>query len=154
VRRLIERAEQARCERAILSACETGRVEASDALNDALGLSGALLAAGCGGVMATFWPVRDLAACLVLDRTLEIWNTERGPLPTVLAAATRWLREATADSLVERLNLWERDHPDYAPLLDDYIGRLATYQRRPPFEDEINWAPFHLVGNPELPRRA
>jgi CHAT domain-containing protein len=152
VRMLIERAEHLRCNLAILSACESGRVEAADLMNDALGLPGALLTAGCGGVIATFWPVRDLVASLVLDQTFETWRAGCVTLPVALARATRWLRDATTEKVCARLAAWREENPEFASLLETAMEGLRQRGRPRPFADEIEWAAFHVVGNPELPR--
>jgi hypothetical protein len=153
VRMMLERAEQLRCNLAILPGCESGRVEPADLMHDSLGLPGALLAAGCGGVLATFWPVRDLVASLVLDHTLETWRAGSVTLPGALARATRWLRDATTEKVCERLAVWREDNPEFAPLLDTTMDELRQRARAQPFANETEWAAFHLVGNPELPRK-
>ena len=77
---------------------------------------------------------------------------EPSPLPP-LARATRWLRDATTEKVCERLAVWREDNPEFAPLLDATMDELRQRARAQPFANETEWAAFHLVGNPELPRK-
>jgi tetratricopeptide (TPR) repeat protein len=137
VRTLLEQAKPLACRLAVLSACDSGRVDATDLLDDALGLPGALLTAGCRGVIATLWRVNDLAACLLVDEAIRVWREERVTLSAALARAARWLREASGAQIAERLEGWNAD------------GDPLRAQPRP-FADELHWAAFHLTGLPEL----
>jgi CHAT domain-containing protein len=140
VRALLEQSTPLRCRLALLSACESGRVEATDLLDDALGLPGALLTAGCRGVIATLWRVDDLAACLLVDEAMRVWRDDAVTLSAALARAARWLRKASGAALAERVQSWH---------VDSAVPQSLRSQERP-FADEIYWAAFHLTGLPEL----
>lgn len=145
VRRLLEQARPLQCRLALLSACESGRVEAADLLDDALGLPGALMTAGCRGVLATLWRVDDLAACLLVDETLRVWRGEGGSLPAALAAAARWLREASGARVAERLRGW---NPGDSAAVRQALAWLPAQPQ--PYADERHWAAFCVHGLPEI----
>lgn len=132
----------------LLSACETGRVVAGDPLNDQLGLPGGLLIAGAAAILATFWPVDDLAACLVLSRCLELWDKGAVDLEMALAQAQSWLRDQATIGVILG---WLEDQIDSSgaadPQLELTYGRLsARDENELVFASEIHWAPFHVTG--------
>jgi CHAT domain-containing protein/tetratricopeptide (TPR) repeat protein len=138
----------ARARVVLLSACETGRVVAGDPLNDQLGLPGGLLVAGSTAILATFWPVDDLAACLVLSRCIDSWQRQGCDLAQALAEAQGWLREKVTvgvalDWIATRL---DRGDAPSEPLELAY-GRLSVRDEHERlFASEIHWAPFHVSG--------
>ena len=75
----------------ILSACETG-VAGLYVLDETISLSAALLAAGCGGVLLTLWPVEDVSTALLMLKFYWEWRRERHPAPLALALAQHWQR--------------------------------------------------------------
>ena len=145
---VLDRAAGARARVVLLSACETGRVVAGDPLNDQLGLPGGLLVAGSAAILATFWPVDDLAACLVLSRCIELWQRQGCDLAQALAEAQGWLREeVTVDVALDWIatQLDRGDGPS-EPLELAY-GRLSVRDEQERlFASEIHWAPFHVSG--------
>lgn len=145
---LLERLPSMRTRVVLLSACETGRVVAGDPLNDQLGLPGGLLIAGAGAVLATFWRVDDLAACLVLSRCVEVWERPAMDLDRALADAQRWLRtEATAGVIRNWLEARLDADPPGNPHLEEAHGRLAALDEDLlPYASAYYWAPFHVSG--------
>jgi CHAT domain-containing protein len=148
LRMLLETGSALRTRVIMLSACETGRVAAEDALNDQLGLPGGLLAAGASAVLATFWPVGDLAAALVLSQTIAIWGREPVTLETALGRAQTWLRTQATAGVVRR---WlDEQHTEDAATregLDDARESLAGLSEDSLlFTDEYSWAAFHVSG--------
>ena len=78
---------------AVLSACETS-VPDHRRYDEVISFPGALLQAGVASVIATSWQVEDTAAmCLVL-KFYSLWLHGR-PTVFALAAAQRWIRDAT-----------------------------------------------------------
>jgi CHAT domain-containing protein len=148
---LLERVSTMRARVVFLSACETGRVVAEDPLNDQLGLPGGLLIAGAGAVLATFWRVNDLAACLVLSKTVELWRAGAVDLGRALADAQRWLRtEATAQIVREWIEARMNEHAgqgtDDSALASEQ-ARLALYDDDELlFAGALHWAAFHVIG--------
>lgn len=148
LRMLLETGSVVRTRVVILSACETGRVVAEDALNDQLGLPGGLLVAGANAVLATFWPVSDLAAGLVLSQTFSIWEREPVTLDAALARAQTWLRTEATVAVVRR---WlDEQHTDDAmtrEAIEDARASLTGLSDEALlFTDELSWAAFHVTG--------
>jgi CHAT domain-containing protein len=86
----------------VVSACESGRISIGDAPNEFRGLPFALIACGAAGVVASLWPVNDLATSLLMVRfheeliRLEGASGGGGDLvASALCAAQAWLRSAT-----------------------------------------------------------
>jgi CHAT domain-containing protein/tetratricopeptide (TPR) repeat protein len=133
----------------ILSACETGQVQANDALNDFLGLPGGFVAVGANAVLATLWRVDDLATCLLLGKFFELWNRVGQSAPEALLAAQQWLRsKVTVKDVCEKLAEWLEDSLDLNEGLAVVHGRWLARrdQSAYPFEDEIYWAAFYITG--------
>ena len=145
---VLDRITAARARVVLLSACETGRVVAGDPLNDQLGLPGGLLIAGAAAVLATYWPVDDLAACLVLSRCIGLWEQTGVDLERALADAQAWLREqATVGVVLDWLDEQIDACGATEPQLELAYGRLSVRDSRElPFAGAIHWAPFHVTG--------
>ena len=65
--------------------------------DEVIGLPTALLQAGAGGVLATWWPVPDDVALAVMLAFYEHWNpaaTDSSPI-VALTRAQQWLRDAS-----------------------------------------------------------
>jgi CHAT domain-containing protein len=89
----------------ILSACDTD--QPGVALPDeVVSLPSALVQAGAAGVVASQWPVRSLAACLLTAAFHTFWQLDGADPPTALAAAQRWLRTTTNAEKVTDLTRW------------------------------------------------
>ncbi len=145
---VLDRAAGARARVVLLSACETGRVVAGDPLNDQLGLPGGLLVAGSAAILATFWPVDDLAACLVLSRCIELWQRQGCDLAQALAEAQGWLREEVTVGVALDWIATQLDRGDGpSEPLELAYGRLSVRDEHERlFASEIHWAPFHVTG--------
>jgi CHAT domain-containing protein len=91
----------------VLSACETAVSDVQHAPDQAIGLAGGFLRAGCAGVVASLWRVDDLTSAALMVRFYQnymgaVGSTGRALRPAqALRAAELWLREATADELVK-----------------------------------------------------
>lgn len=144
---LLDRVPAARSRVVLLSACDTGRVQAGDALNDQLGLPGSLLVAGSSAVLATHWPVADLAAALVLSRCIELWEQQPLDLERALAGALSWLR---SEATVGVIRAWIEDRLQ-AMGTDEQLQRTHAQLAFKNKDDlllagEYYWAPFHVTG--------
>jgi CHAT domain-containing protein len=148
LRMLLERGAAIRSRVVLLSACETGVVVAEDPVNDQLGLPGGLLVAGASAVLATLWRVDDLAASLILGRTVAIWEREAVDLERALAAAQAWLRtQATARVVREWIDEHLRDADGTGPEViraRDSLARAGDDELL--FSNALYWAPFHVTG--------
>jgi len=110
---------------AVLSACRTNVVGAA-LPNEMIGLPSALLKAGFAGVIATSWPVDDLATTYLMTAFYRYWR-DAGDEPAVaLNRAQSWLRNATKDDLAGLL-------PDLTP---PDLG----------YADPWHWAAFAYTG--------
>ena len=90
----------------IVSACESGRISISDAPNEFRGLPFGLIGCGAASVVASLWPVNDLATALLMVRLHEVLLDleDANPVgPDLVAQALRvaqaWLRLATDDDI-------------------------------------------------------
>lgn len=129
---------------AVLSACESGVVEHAFAPDEAAGLAGAILHAGCRGVISSLWSVHDLAAFLLWSQFYE--ELERPLMPEdALRNAQQWLR---------RLTVWELGaiHSRFPPFQEIVRTSVASTvvgltQDQKPFSHPQLWAPFVLFGD-------
>jgi CHAT domain-containing protein len=120
---------------AVLSACETARVE-GPLLDEVVGFSSAMLQGGVAGVVACQARVQDDASTLLVRDVLGRFR--RGEHPArALAAAQEWLRTATnADidaaypGVLRRPARWRRDAvrwPAERPFAEPYTWALFSY---------------------------
>jgi tetratricopeptide (TPR) repeat protein len=147
---LLRETEGMRSRMILLSACESGRVDAHDPLDEHLGLAGVLVAVGACSVLASQWPVDDLVAALVISEFFARWEHGRVAAPVALAQAQTWLRDqVTVEHVRSRLNAWAR----VAQGDEEFEQRRLEWaepadpQLRP-FRTPLEWAPFHLVATP------
>jgi CHAT domain-containing protein len=147
--RILWASESFRARLVALSACESGRVNEADLLDDFIGLPGTLLATGARHVLATFWEVDDLVTAILVDRFFADWAGGSLSPPEALSSAQRWLRsEVRVGDVQGRLSKW-RDQsadPRVARVAEAWLVR--TDKRALAFPNEIDWAPFHIVGLP------
>ena len=137
---------------AVLSACQTANVEFNSLPDEVLGLPLGLLLAGVPGIVATMWPVDDRAAAFFSQRFYEeLFVKKRHPTAAV-AAAQRWLRDASAAELYARAKsmrqaLVKGDDEADAAVSKTWRG-LVTKQANdpPPFTRPEFWAAFTYVG--------
>lgn len=79
---------------AVLSACDSGRVDES-LPEEVVGLATGFLQAGFGAVIASLWPVDDAAAAAQMALTYQYWLGEGKTLPAAVGSAMVWLRDST-----------------------------------------------------------
>jgi CHAT domain-containing protein/tetratricopeptide (TPR) repeat protein len=144
----------------VVSACESGRISIRDAPNEFRGLPFGLIACGAAGVVASLWPVNDLATSLLMVRfhevLLDLEDTD--PLaPDLVARALRaaqaWLRSANHDDVLRFMRRHglvpggaEGDARDRG--LRQLLTRL-THRDSPtthPFGAARHWASFVAIG--------
>lgn len=134
----------------VLSACETGLAGMRAGQQDEfLGLPMALLAGGARAVLATQWPVDDLATMFLVSRFYDLHlGPDHLPPPTALREAQVWLREATGAHLrgyIQQALDEKRLDPTNAALVRDAgLAGYADYVR--PFADPVYWAGFSITG--------
>jgi CHAT domain-containing protein/tetratricopeptide (TPR) repeat protein len=133
----------------ILSACETGLYDLGELPHEFIGLPGAFLQAGAAGVIATLWPVVDIATALLLGRFYDIYLGERASPSGALRAAQLWLRGATRDELRGAIDRWSAEGRLTPPraavalleLDEETAGREAA-----PFASPAFWGGFVHYG--------
>jgi tetratricopeptide (TPR) repeat protein len=147
LRMLLSRTRPIRVRFAILSACESGVSEISDATNDSLNLPGACLAMGIPTVLATFWSVNDLATFFLIDRCMQLW-ANGNTLSQALARSQAWMRdEATYQALQLRVfELMDQLPEEREQFLAVYTELKKYRARKHLFSDPVYWAAFHVCG--------
>jgi len=140
------------CSLAILSGCQSA-LGLNAKGNETVSLVSAFLNAGAKCVLASLWPVDDLACVLTMQRFLMAWRIEGQSIATALQTAQHWLRTLTAQELA--------DWADHCPQLQQRPFRKLKRNLRwliaqnhidahgPDsrlFESPYFWAPFVAVG--------
>lgn len=131
----------------VLSACETGMTRITATPDELLGFPAAFLDHGTTTVLATLWPVEDVAAALVVGRFYRERAAGETSAAQALQRAQNWLRTVTVRELIDLLREL-RDEP--AP-----AGPLAAMERSQlrgadesscPFAEPQSWAAFVALG--------
>ena len=130
----------------VLSACNSGRGRAT-AGGDVVGLIRAVLASGAGSVIASLWPVGDVAGCLVMTRFYEhLVGGDQRPGAGAAVALHRAAGDVRAMSPADRraayAALAERVGTTGEPAASRGVRPVAT----PGPADTAAWAPFVYVG--------
>jgi CHAT domain-containing protein/tetratricopeptide (TPR) repeat protein len=135
---------------AVLSACDSGRIEHRSLLDEVIGFPAGFLQAGVPAVVSTLWAVDDLAATFLLADFYDAHVRRSLPLLDALAAAQERLRTAThrelglADHCEKILR---RSPPPHlrGPL---YLRQrqAEAHPEEMPFRHPFYWAPFVVSG--------
>jgi CHAT domain-containing protein/tetratricopeptide (TPR) repeat protein len=137
---------------AVLSACETARIEHERLPDEFIGLPAGFLSAGAAGVVGTLWSVNDISTALLMGKFYEYFFAGDQP-PRALRRAQIWLRTVTSGELfyffdthrkgeiaMARPKLFEAAPAGAAAFgLDD--PNHQPYERSP-----YHWASFVFVG--------
>lgn len=86
----------------VLSACQTGLIDAAKLPEEALGLVSAFVEAGAAGVVGSLWPVEDTATALLMTRFYAVLFEDGKPVvhpAEALRQAQLWLRDLTVEEL-------------------------------------------------------
>jgi CHAT domain-containing protein len=97
---MLEAEDLGRPQLVVLSACESGLHEISRTPDEFIGFPGAFMAMGAAAILATLWPVNDLASTLLIARFYKLHRRQGLPPPTALRQAQLWLRDARRSDLV------------------------------------------------------
>ena len=143
----------------LLGACEAGMSRRSVS-DEPWSFPTLLLQAGAPAALAPLWRVDDLAVLLLGSRLVEALDEGLGPGPAV-GLASRWLRQAAAPELVDRLDdllrrLSETGKEgltaanavcDEVDQVRRWLSSLGRDER--PYDDPLDWAAFQVwVGAP------
>jgi CHAT domain-containing protein len=113
-----------------------------------IGFPAAFLEHGASTVLATLWPVEDLAAALLVGRFYREWRAPAAPTAAqALRAAQNWLRDATSDSLSDSLTDLVGAPEPVGGLVSDARNRFyAMDPDERPFAHPQHWAAFMISG--------
>jgi CHAT domain-containing protein len=99
----------------VLSACET-LIPGTELPDEVVALPTGLLQAGVGGIVASLWPVDDVATLIVMVEFYRLWRWEQVEPPEALRRAQQWLRD-TPNGEIVRI---------YRAALDERAGWLPS----------------------------
>lgn len=128
----------------VLSACETGLMEPVRWVDEYVALPSGFLQAGAPGVVASLWPVDDVATSLLMQQLYRRHLQDGLPLNTALRDAQRWLRDSTTRELLARYQSFPASELGSGEGGEDALLGASTDDR--PFANPFYWAPFTLVG--------
>lgn len=138
-----------------LSACQTAITDINSVPDEVGSLAGGFLAAGATGVVATLWPVDDLACALLFIRFYRVLLNEDGSRatdpPVALALAQRWLRDVEAAELAAFFDaasrVFESRHGKPNPLLRMATRHFCAFpEAQACFAEPVYWAGFVYLG--------
>jgi CHAT domain-containing protein/tetratricopeptide (TPR) repeat protein len=140
----------------VLSACQTAIQEFQNLPDQVIGWPSGFLRSGAPGVVASLWPVDDLATALLMVQFYELHLRGDGgsPLPPLraLRLAQLWLRDLSGQKLLDffrkQRDARERGETSLdAPTIAAGLSRFALEESESrPFADPYHWAPFLFVG--------
>ncbi len=138
---------------AVVSACQGAQSTMGGLRQAEFSIAAALLAAGSACVIASLWPVDDLATALLMTRLYQELRDKEMTPPRALRSAQAWLRGLTE----EQEKAFFHRHPELAAeyarrLAQDRLpGRrgpssIALSDARRPYSHPDFWAAFIAVG--------
>ena len=138
----------------VVSACQSAQATMGGLLQAEFSIAAALLAAGSACVVASLWPVNDLATALLMTRLYqELRGGTRTP-PEALRAAQLWLRDLSEEQERRFLDRHAELAAEYARrvVAGDPPGRRGgagggqPQSPARPYAHPEFWAPFIAVG--------
>ena len=131
----------------VLSACQTGMAQVTAMADEALGFASLFLNLGTRTVLATLWPVDDLASALLVGAFYRAWKQEGQSPAQALRASQNWLRTASPEDLSARLGTLKDAAPSVRVLASRARRRFfAMEANSTPYASPEFWAGFTLVG--------
>ena len=124
---------------AVLSACSSGRQDRR-VPEETMDVGSLLLALGAPAIVASLWPVDDLAAALFIDQMFRLWWQGQLSAAAAVCASGHWLKELTNRDL---LTIAEAQ-PRWMPHVRHYVRGLSLEVKR--FAEPYYWAAFAYFG--------
>jgi CHAT domain-containing protein len=156
VRDLLAGGGALRCRLAVLSACESGRIDVANTPNEFRGLPQAFITLGSAAVIATLWRVEDLPTAMLLIKfyeNLKQLGDDTGHIALALQQAQQWLRGVTrrdVELFVATHGMRPVAAGERGPMLervkDWFLGANRSVESSTPFRDARYWAAFVMVG--------
>ncbi|MCY6493888.1 CHAT domain-containing protein [Leptolyngbya sp. GGD] len=133
------------CRLVTLSACETGKIDASTPIDEYIGLPSAFLYAGSASVVSSLWQVDDLLTALLMIRFYGNLKNS-GSVAIALNQAQRWLREVTKSELQTWLveQSFYKKSPTMRVRLAQRLYNCSDESQ--PFRQPRYWAGFCAIG--------
>jgi CHAT domain-containing protein/tetratricopeptide (TPR) repeat protein len=126
-----------------LSACETSLIDASQMLDEYIGLPMAFLYAGSLSVISSLWCVDDFATAFLMIRFYQNLPKENNSNVLALQAAQDWFRKVSRDDFLTWLRNDLKLDEDF---VDNCEVRLRRSYPKQPFNQPLHWAPFAIIG--------
>jgi CHAT domain-containing protein len=126
-----------------LSACETSLIDASQILDEYIGLPMAFLYAGSLSVISSLWCVDDFATAFLMIRFYQNLPKENNSNVLALQAAQDWFRKVSRDDFLTWLRNDLKLDKDF---VDNCEVRLLRGYPEHPFNQPLHWAPFAIIG--------
>ncbi|VXD23053.1 CHAT domain-containing protein [Planktothrix paucivesiculata] len=126
-----------------LSACETSLIDASQMLDEYIGLPMAFLYAGSLSVISSLWCVDDFATAFLMIRFYQNLPKENNSNVLALQAAQDWFRKVSRDDFLTWLRNDLKLDEDF---VDNCEVRLRRSYPKHPFNQPLHWAPFAIIG--------
>ena len=126
-----------------LSACETSLIDASQMLDEYIGLPMAFLYAGSLSVISSLWCVDDFATAFLMIRFYQNLPKENNSNVLALQAAQDWFRKVSRDDFLTWLRHDLKLDEDF---VDNCEVRLLGGYPKHPFNQPLHWAPFAIIG--------
>ena len=136
----------------MLSACETGLTDVTEAVDEFMGMPSGFLMAGAPNVLSTLWQVNDLSSFLIATRTYKNLVTGKMDLCSALQETQTWLRDVTNYELSQVLDGLHARLPPLKAASRSLVMALAEkYGSHPkphdrPFASPFFWAPYVVTG--------
>ena len=143
----------------VLSACETGLVDAADLADESIGLPAGFVQTGAPSVVSSLWAVDDISTALLMIRFYQYYlhgdaTRELAPMRSSLALckAQAWLRnELTLEQVTAYIS--QQEDRFRAEGKSIFLGQLGRIKRKimndnqpHPFADPYYWAAFIVLG--------
>jgi CHAT domain-containing protein len=104
--------------------------------------------AGVPAIISTLWPVEEISTMLLLQRFYQIYRQDNQPPAIALQQAQYWLRDATAQTLMDFCNQVTDFLPADKQLKYQLLADRYEYQEpdSKPYAHPYYWAGFVFSG--------